>query len=146
MIRKIFSEKLRNGFTLIELLVVIAIIAILAVTAITVYNSARKSATDSKRQQIVKQISDSLQMYLTANNDVFPTGAANTTTWLHSVLYPTYLNATKAQMDDAAGTISNIAADGNNYCIVSKEALAKPGTYYYAQDGATGTNTANACP
>jgi prepilin-type N-terminal cleavage/methylation domain-containing protein/prepilin-type processing-associated H-X9-DG protein len=63
----------RKGFTLIELLVVIAIIAVLAAILFPVFAKARKAAQASNCQSNLKQIGAAFKMYLTDNNDTYPT-------------------------------------------------------------------------
>lgn len=67
-------QKLRRseGFTLLELLVVVAIIAILATLILTNLNRARRQAQDAEVQSEVKAISDSVQLYITANPNGLP--------------------------------------------------------------------------
>ncbi|MHB1458796.1 MAG: type II secretion system protein [Armatimonadota bacterium] len=62
-----------KGFTLIELLVVIAIIAILAAILFPVFAKARESARATVCLSNNKQIGLSLAMYLTENDDTYPT-------------------------------------------------------------------------
>jgi len=63
----------RKGFTLIELLVVIAIIAVLAAILFPVFAKARRAAQASNCQSNLKQIGAAFKMYLTDNNDTYPT-------------------------------------------------------------------------
>ncbi|MCE5198410.1 MAG: prepilin-type N-terminal cleavage/methylation domain-containing protein [Armatimonadota bacterium] len=63
----------RKGFTLIELLVVIAIIAILAAILFPVFAKARKTAQTANCQSNLKQIGNSMKMYLSDWEDTFPT-------------------------------------------------------------------------
>jgi len=65
--------KRRKGFTLIELLVVIAIIAILAAILFPVFSRARKAAQASNCESNLKQIGNSIKMYLGDWDDTFPT-------------------------------------------------------------------------
>ncbi len=67
----------RKGFTLIELLVVIAIIAILAAILFPVFAKARAAAYASNCQSNLKQIGSAFKMYLTDNNDTYPTNILN---------------------------------------------------------------------
>jgi prepilin-type N-terminal cleavage/methylation domain-containing protein/prepilin-type processing-associated H-X9-DG protein len=63
----------RAGFTLIELLVVIAIIGILAAMVFPVFARARESARKAVCLSNVKNIALAINMYLSDNNDTFPT-------------------------------------------------------------------------
>lgn len=137
--RKFFQR----GFTLIELLVVIAIIAILAVTVITVYNNATKQAKDSQKEQMVTQINNALQMYLSQNEYNFGSSASSTATLL--TLLNGILTATQTQLDGSIGSVS-VTSGGSDYCIISKAYDSKTSTYFYAKNGATGKTTTNACP
>ena len=67
MIRK------EKGFTLIELLVVIAIIAILAAILFPVFAKAREAARATSCLSNMKQLGLSVQMYMTENEQSFPT-------------------------------------------------------------------------
>jgi prepilin-type N-terminal cleavage/methylation domain-containing protein/prepilin-type processing-associated H-X9-DG protein len=69
----------RKGFTLIELLVVIAIIAILAAILFPVFAKARKAAQASNCQSNLKQIGAAFKMYLSDNNDTYPTNRMGAT-------------------------------------------------------------------
>jgi prepilin-type N-terminal cleavage/methylation domain-containing protein len=62
-----------KGFTLIELLVVIAIIAILAAILFPVFAKAREAARMTSCLSNMKQLGLSLQMYMTENENGFPT-------------------------------------------------------------------------
>ncbi len=59
------------GFTLIELLVVVAVISMLMSFAAVSFNEARKKARDSKREEDIKTLQNSLGLYAT-NNGFFP--------------------------------------------------------------------------
>jgi prepilin-type N-terminal cleavage/methylation domain-containing protein/prepilin-type processing-associated H-X9-DG protein len=63
----------RTGFTLIELLVVIAIIGILAAMVFPVFARARESARKAVCLSNLKNIALAINMYLSDNNDTFPT-------------------------------------------------------------------------
>jgi prepilin-type N-terminal cleavage/methylation domain-containing protein/prepilin-type processing-associated H-X9-DG protein len=63
----------RRGFTLIELLVVIAIIAVLAAILFPVFAKARKAAQQSNCQSNMKQVGNSIKMYLSDWEETYPT-------------------------------------------------------------------------
>ncbi len=63
---------MRKAFTLIELLVVIAIIAILAAILFPVFAQARQAAKKTADLSNVKQLSIGITLYLTDNDDVYP--------------------------------------------------------------------------
>lgn len=63
---------MKRAFTLIELLVVIAIIAILAAILFPVFAQAREAAKKTADLNNMKQIGISMQMYLTDNDDTYP--------------------------------------------------------------------------
>jgi len=63
----------RRGFTLIELLVVIAIIAILAAILFPVFARARRTARAAGCQANLKQIGNSIKMYLSDWDETYPT-------------------------------------------------------------------------
>jgi len=62
----------RRAFTLIELLVVIAIIAILAAILFPVFAKAKEAAKKSADLSNQKQLGLAVQIYLSANEDVYP--------------------------------------------------------------------------
>ena len=66
--------KTRRGFTLIELLVVIAIIAILAAILFPVFLSAKEKARTVKCLAHGREIGEATVMYMSDNNDRFPSG------------------------------------------------------------------------
>jgi prepilin-type N-terminal cleavage/methylation domain-containing protein/prepilin-type processing-associated H-X9-DG protein len=66
----------RCGFTLIELLVVIAIIAILAAVLFPVFMSAKDKARTTKCLAHGRQIGEATTMYLSDNNDRFPSSVS----------------------------------------------------------------------
>ncbi|MCX6346252.1 MAG: prepilin-type N-terminal cleavage/methylation domain-containing protein [Armatimonadetes bacterium] len=68
----------RRGFTLIELLVVIAIIAILAAILFPVFARARATARQSGCQANLKQIGNSIKMYLADWDETYPTNRVAT--------------------------------------------------------------------
>lgn len=63
---------MRKAFTLIELLVVIAIIAILAAILFPVFAQAKEAAKKTADLANVKQIGTSMAIYLSDNDDVYP--------------------------------------------------------------------------
>ena len=67
------SRTLRPAFTLIELLVVIAIIAILAAILFPVFARAREAARKTTCTSNLRQLGQSMTMYLQDYDDTFPT-------------------------------------------------------------------------
>lgn len=63
---------MRKAFTLIELLVVIAIIAILAAILFPVFAQAKEAAKKSSDLSNMKQIGTSMSIYLSDNDDIYP--------------------------------------------------------------------------
>jgi prepilin-type N-terminal cleavage/methylation domain-containing protein len=63
---------MKKAFTLIELLVVIAIIAILAAILFPVFAQAKEAAKKSADLSNMKQIGTSMAIYLSDNDDVYP--------------------------------------------------------------------------
>jgi prepilin-type N-terminal cleavage/methylation domain-containing protein/prepilin-type processing-associated H-X9-DG protein len=66
------KKPLRLGFTLVELLVVIAIIALLLSIIMRSLEKARSAAMRVKCAHNLKQINLAMQMYVEANEDVYP--------------------------------------------------------------------------
>ncbi|MFA5087080.1 MAG: FISUMP domain-containing protein [Candidatus Paceibacterota bacterium] len=66
------KNKLRLGFTLIELLVVIAIIGVLSGFIFISMSGTINAAKDAKRKVDVMNIQKSILMYLTENNNAYP--------------------------------------------------------------------------
>lgn len=62
-----------RAFTLIELLVVIAIIAILAAILFPVFAQAKAAAKTTQSLSNMKQIALGLKMYISDNDDIYPT-------------------------------------------------------------------------
>jgi len=95
----------RKGFTLIELMVVMAIILILAGLLTPGLMGAREQAKKTNCLNNLKQIYTAMQLYITANNEQYPTAAG----W-GGLLYPEYLddeNVFDCQDKTGAGTSSN---------------------------------------
>ena len=95
----------RKGFTLIELMVVMAIILILAGLLTPGLMGAREQAKKTNCLNNLKQIYTAMQLYITANNEQYPTAAG----W-GSLLYPEYLddeNVFDCQDKTGAGSASN---------------------------------------
>lgn len=67
----------QGGFTLIELLVVIAIIGVMAGMVIVNLSGANQKSRDSRRQNDLKQIQSSLEMFY-FDNYYYPTAASAT--------------------------------------------------------------------
>lgn len=67
----------QHAFTLIELLVVIAIIAILAAILFPVFAQAKVAAKKASSISNVKQFGLSINIYISDNDDVFPTTIAD---------------------------------------------------------------------
>jgi general secretion pathway protein G len=66
----------RKGFTLIELLVVISVIGILASIALVSFGPAQKQARDTQRKSDIRQYQNSLEMYASEGNGLFPSRTA----------------------------------------------------------------------
>lgn len=62
----------KKGFTIIELLVVIAIIGILSGIVVASLKSVRDKADNVRRNDNIKQLSNAINLYLTLNNDAYP--------------------------------------------------------------------------
>lgn len=132
---------MKKGFTLIELLVVIAIIGILAVVILSALSSARKSAADAKRAETVRNVMTAAETYL-AQNGTFPAAASVTTLTSAGLLSANPITSTPKYVESAT-----LTPDSADYCIVSTKYDGKStATYFYAKNGATGTNTTAACP
>lgn len=71
-----FSRDPHRGFTLIELLVVVGIIALLIAILLPVLAQARESARQTACLSNLRQLSMAFVMYLDANKEIFPAGAA----------------------------------------------------------------------
>ena len=69
----------KKGFTLIELLVVISIIGILASLALVSYTGAQKQARDTQRRSDLNQYRNSLEIYASSNNGIYPSGLSTIT-------------------------------------------------------------------
>jgi general secretion pathway protein G len=63
---------MRRAFTLIELLVVIAILSLLAAILFPVFARAKAAAKQSVCISNLRQIGDSLMLYMSDNDDIFP--------------------------------------------------------------------------
>lgn len=63
---------IKKGFTLIELLVVISIIGVLATLVLVSFSPAQKQARDTQRKSDIKQYQNSLEMYASKGNGLFP--------------------------------------------------------------------------
>lgn len=59
------------GFTVVELLVVIAIIAVLFAAGTLLYSSTKTKSRDTTREQHIKTLQSSLQLYV-ANHQAYP--------------------------------------------------------------------------
>lgn len=66
------TKRNKNGFTLIELIVVIAIVGILSMVVIASLKTMRDKSNNAIRNDNVKQLSNALNLYLTTNNDKYP--------------------------------------------------------------------------
>jgi prepilin-type N-terminal cleavage/methylation domain-containing protein len=66
-----------RGFTLIELMVVITIIGLLASTVLAAVSSARITARDTTRVQVVKELQKALELYRNTNGGNYPCATAN---------------------------------------------------------------------
>lgn len=62
----------KKGFTLIELLVVIGIVAVLVSLGTISYNTAQKSARDTKRKSDLRDVKLALQLYYNSYNQYPP--------------------------------------------------------------------------
>jgi len=85
----------RRGFTLIELLVVIAIIAVLAAILFPVYAKVRRAAAASNCESNLKQIGNAFRMYLSDNDDTYPTNR----TWAQPTTIATYVKLSPQPTD-----------------------------------------------
>lgn len=63
----------KKGFTLIELLVVVAIIGTISGIVMQNIQNARKKAMNVTRNQNIDQLANAINLYLTNNNNVYPT-------------------------------------------------------------------------
>lgn len=62
----------KKGFTLIELLVVISVIGILASIALVSFGPVQKQARDTQRKSDIKQYQNSLEMFASKGNGLYP--------------------------------------------------------------------------
>ncbi len=67
-----YNIQMRRGFTLIELLTVIAIVSILAAILFPVFARAKASAKQANCISNLRQIGDSIVMYMEDSDDIFP--------------------------------------------------------------------------
>ena len=104
--------KREKGFTLIELLVVIAIIGVLSTIVLVSMGGARSKARDARRQSDMRQISTAQEMYYDANNAVYATSAALSTS---TFAIGTYLPALTDPGNGSYVWIDN-SASTSNYC------------------------------
>lgn len=69
---KTHTTYLKKGFTLIELLMVMAIIAVMSTFFITYSTSGTKKARDARRESDIKQYQNSLEIFASKNNTLYP--------------------------------------------------------------------------
>jgi prepilin-type N-terminal cleavage/methylation domain-containing protein len=69
---KPYNIQMRRAFTLIELLTVMAIISILAAIIFPVFARAKAAAKQSTCISNLRQIGDSIEMYMDDSDDIFP--------------------------------------------------------------------------
>lgn len=73
------------AFTLVELLTVIVIIGILAAIAIPVISKVRESARTAQCQSNLRQIGNSLYLFINDNKNSMPVANVNWYTWMHEL-------------------------------------------------------------
>lgn len=146
MINVEILKRVNKGFTLIELLVVIAIIGLLASVVLASLSSARNSARDSARLQVIKELQKALELYRNSHAGIYP--CTNATCATNSVAYvngttrnatfdtamSSYFTAQNEAINFAAGWLTtgsiqyhsggtNAAADRESYTIAIRREM-----------------------
>ena len=67
-----------SGFTIIELLIVVALIAVMASFAVIRFTGPPAKARDSRRQSDIKQYQNSLELYSSRSNNLYPIRTSTT--------------------------------------------------------------------
>lgn len=118
-------KKQNNGFTILEILVVLAIGALILSFGFIGYRDLKAKSRDSTREHDIKQIRNSLDLYVN-NTGVFPCqGEGETVIGAGSCLSDALLGVgvIPALPVDPLGKISGVCGDSNSYvyCYQSLE-------------------------
>jgi prepilin-type N-terminal cleavage/methylation domain-containing protein len=114
--RKIFSGSLVRGFTIVELLIVIAVVGILAALSIVAYTGITNSARDNSVLSDLDGIETEVARYSTNNDGQYGTAIE----W-----YSGGAPNVNIDFDPSAGTIIDITASTDAYCIRAYNPEAK---------------------